>query len=125
MERKWLLKSKDLDSRSFLTLIYVSNDHFIDRTSEILYLLFFNLNVIVIKNWLQLYVRWHFFKFLHEILRLCNCSFYNFFKFFFAPWTGNLKLIAEYFQRSETLGGPTRDWIGIYEECATYVVNIS
>ncbi|KAA8524877.1 hypothetical protein F0562_011300 [Nyssa sinensis] len=29
----------------------------------------------------------------------------------------NLKLIAEYFQRSETLGGPTRDWIGIYEEC--------
>ncbi|KAF6153776.1 hypothetical protein GIB67_001009, partial [Kingdonia uniflora] len=30
----------------------------------------------------------------------------------------NLKLIAEYFQRSETLGGPTRDWIGIYEECA-------
>ncbi|GAB2228797.1 hypothetical protein Droror1_Dr00022928 [Drosera rotundifolia] len=32
---------------------------------------------------------------------------------------GNLKLIAEYFQRSETLGGPTRDWIGIYEECAT------
>ncbi|KAJ1415591.1 UbiB domain [Sesbania bispinosa] len=31
----------------------------------------------------------------------------------------NLKLIAEYFQRSETLGGATRDWIGIYEECAT------
>ncbi|KAI3409538.1 ABC1 domain-containing protein [Psidium guajava] len=31
----------------------------------------------------------------------------------------NLKLIAEYFQRSETLGGPTRDWIGIYEECST------
>lgn len=31
----------------------------------------------------------------------------------------NLKLIAEYFQRSETLGGPTRDWVGIYEECAT------
>ncbi|PKI76855.1 protein ACTIVITY OF BC1 COMPLEX KINASE 7, chloroplastic-like [Punica granatum] len=31
----------------------------------------------------------------------------------------NLKLIAKYFQRSETLGGPTRDWIGIYEECAT------
>ncbi|KAM7503784.1 hypothetical protein LguiB_002688 [Lonicera macranthoides] len=30
----------------------------------------------------------------------------------------NLKLIAEYFQRSETLGGPTRDWIGIYDECA-------
>ncbi|KAG5545817.1 hypothetical protein RHGRI_018093 [Rhododendron griersonianum] len=30
----------------------------------------------------------------------------------------NLKLIAEYFQRSETFGGPTRDWIGIYEECA-------
>lgn len=32
---------------------------------------------------------------------------------------GNLKLIAEYFQKSETLGGPTRDWLGIYEECAT------
>ncbi|KAA8524878.1 hypothetical protein F0562_011301 [Nyssa sinensis] len=30
----------------------------------------------------------------------------------------NLKLIAEYFQRSETLGGPTRDWMGIYEESA-------
>uniref|UniRef100_A0A2C9UU49 ABC1 atypical kinase-like domain-containing protein n=1 Tax=Manihot esculenta TaxID=3983 RepID=A0A2C9UU49_MANES len=30
----------------------------------------------------------------------------------------NLKLIAEYFQRSETFGGPSRDWIGIYEECA-------
>lgn len=32
--------------------------------------------------------------------------------------SGNLKLIAEYFQKSETLGGPTRYWIGIYEECA-------
>ncbi|KAK9156345.1 hypothetical protein Sjap_003825 [Stephania japonica] len=31
----------------------------------------------------------------------------------------NLKLIAEYFQRSETMGGPTRDWIGIYGECST------
>lgn len=31
----------------------------------------------------------------------------------------NLKKIAEYFQNSETLGGPTRDWLGIYEECAT------
>ncbi|KAL1560947.1 Protein ACTIVITY OF BC1 COMPLEX KINASE 7, chloroplastic [Salvia divinorum] len=30
----------------------------------------------------------------------------------------NLKLIAEYFQKSETLGGPTRDWVGIYDECA-------
>lgn len=30
----------------------------------------------------------------------------------------NLKLVAEYFQKSETLGGPTRDWIGIYDECA-------
>lgn len=29
----------------------------------------------------------------------------------------NLKVIAEYFQRSETFGGPSRDWIGIYEEC--------
>ncbi|XP_039049227.1 protein ACTIVITY OF BC1 COMPLEX KINASE 7, chloroplastic [Hibiscus syriacus] len=32
--------------------------------------------------------------------------------------TENLKLIAEYFQNSETLGGPTRDWVGIYEECS-------
>ncbi|MCO5610145.1 hypothetical protein L7F22_064380 [Adiantum nelumboides] len=31
----------------------------------------------------------------------------------------NLKKIAEYFQNNETLGGPTRDWLGIYEECAT------
>ncbi|PUZ70025.1 hypothetical protein GQ55_2G188300 [Panicum hallii var. hallii] len=30
----------------------------------------------------------------------------------------NLKLVAEYFQRSETFGGPSRDWIGIYEECS-------
>ncbi|WOH05824.1 hypothetical protein DCAR_0625245 [Daucus carota subsp. sativus] len=30
----------------------------------------------------------------------------------------NLKLVAEYFQKSETLGGPTRDWMGIYEECS-------
>ncbi|XP_078439015.1 protein kinase superfamily protein [Wolffia australiana] len=30
----------------------------------------------------------------------------------------NLKLVAEYFQRSETLGGPSRDWIGIYDECS-------
>ncbi|KAK1439759.1 hypothetical protein QVD17_05579 [Tagetes erecta] len=29
----------------------------------------------------------------------------------------NIKLVAEYFQRSETLGGPTKDWIGIYDEC--------
>ncbi|KAL8238056.1 hypothetical protein R6Q59_019137 [Mikania micrantha] len=29
----------------------------------------------------------------------------------------NLKLILEYFQRNETLGGPTKDWIGIYNEC--------
>lgn len=32
---------------------------------------------------------------------------------------GNLKLIAEYFQNSESLGGPMRDWIGIYDECST------
>ncbi|KAG2405581.1 Protein ACTIVITY OF BC1 COMPLEX KINASE 7 [Vigna angularis] len=31
----------------------------------------------------------------------------------------NLKLIAEYFQRNEAFRGPLRDWIGIYEECAT------
>lgn len=31
----------------------------------------------------------------------------------------NLKLIAEYFQNSEAWGGPTRDWIGIYDECST------
>ncbi|KAL3624628.1 Protein ACTIVITY OF BC1 COMPLEX KINASE 7, chloroplastic [Castilleja foliolosa] len=30
----------------------------------------------------------------------------------------NLKLIAEYFQINETLGGPAPDWIGIYEECS-------
>ncbi|CAD5173492.1 unnamed protein product [Musa acuminata subsp. malaccensis] len=30
----------------------------------------------------------------------------------------NLKLVAEYFQRSETFGGPTRDWVGIYDECS-------
>ncbi|CAM6098327.1 unnamed protein product [Calypogeia fissa] len=31
----------------------------------------------------------------------------------------NMKQIAEYFQSSESLGGPTRDWVGIYEECST------
>uniref|UniRef100_A0A0D6QZN2 ABC1 atypical kinase-like domain-containing protein n=1 Tax=Araucaria cunninghamii TaxID=56994 RepID=A0A0D6QZN2_ARACU len=31
----------------------------------------------------------------------------------------NLKLIAEFFQNSESFGGPTRDWIGVYEECRT------
>ncbi len=31
---------------------------------------------------------------------------------------GNLKLVAEYFQSSEAFGGPSRDWIGIYEECS-------
>ncbi|CAM0950765.1 unnamed protein product [Alopecurus aequalis] len=30
----------------------------------------------------------------------------------------NLKLVAEYFQRSEKFGGPSRDWIGIYDECS-------
>uniref|UniRef100_A0A2P2JUG8 ABC1 atypical kinase-like domain-containing protein n=1 Tax=Rhizophora mucronata TaxID=61149 RepID=A0A2P2JUG8_RHIMU len=30
----------------------------------------------------------------------------------------NMELIAEYFQKSETFGGPTQDWVGIYEECA-------
>ncbi|XP_039116703.1 protein ACTIVITY OF BC1 COMPLEX KINASE 7, chloroplastic-like [Dioscorea cayenensis subsp. rotundata] len=30
----------------------------------------------------------------------------------------NLKLITEYFQRSETFGGPSRDWLGIYDECS-------
>ncbi|CAD5189961.1 unnamed protein product [Musa acuminata subsp. malaccensis] len=30
----------------------------------------------------------------------------------------NLRLIAEYFQRSETFGGPTRDWLDIYDECS-------
>ncbi|KAG6485014.1 hypothetical protein ZIOFF_053542 [Zingiber officinale] len=34
----------------------------------------------------------------------------------------NLKLVAEYFQRSETFGGPTRDWIGIYDECAKFAI---
>ncbi|CAK9207855.1 unnamed protein product [Sphagnum troendelagicum] len=32
---------------------------------------------------------------------------------------GNMKVIAEYFQNSESMGGPTRDWVGIYEECST------
>jgi disease resistance protein RPM1 len=32
---------------------------------------------------------------------------------------GNLKVIAQYFQNSESMGGPTKDWLGIYEECAT------
>lgn len=32
---------------------------------------------------------------------------------------GNMKTIAEYFQKSETMGGPSRDWVGIYEECST------
>lgn len=36
---------------------------------------------------------------------------------------GNLKLIAEYFQSTETYGGPTRDWIGIYEGCRRQVVS--
>ncbi|XP_024524239.1 protein ACTIVITY OF BC1 COMPLEX KINASE 7, chloroplastic [Selaginella moellendorffii] len=31
----------------------------------------------------------------------------------------NLKFIAEYFQKDEMLGGPLRDWVGIYDECAT------
>lgn len=30
----------------------------------------------------------------------------------------NLKLITELFQRSETFGGPSKDWVGIYEECS-------
>lgn len=34
-------------------------------------------------------------------------------------YTENLKLIAEYFESNETFGGPLRDWMGIYEECAT------
>ncbi|RWV82280.1 hypothetical protein GW17_00056230 [Ensete ventricosum] len=36
-------------------------------------------------------------------------------------FTGNLRLIAEYFQRSETFGGPTRDWLDIYDECSRQV----
>ncbi|GJP56458.1 hypothetical protein CLOM_g15528 [Closterium sp. NIES-68] len=31
----------------------------------------------------------------------------------------NMRLVCEYFQNSENLGGPTRDWVGIYEECCT------
>ncbi|CAI0383428.1 unnamed protein product [Linum tenue] len=30
----------------------------------------------------------------------------------------NMKIVAEYLQRSESFGGPTKDWVGIYEECA-------
>ena len=47
---------------------------------------------------------------------------FNNFGYFTQIWSflpGNLKLIAEYFQRSETFSEATRDWIGIYEECAT------
>ncbi|XP_073103313.1 protein ACTIVITY OF BC1 COMPLEX KINASE 7, chloroplastic isoform X2 [Elaeis guineensis] len=33
----------------------------------------------------------------------------------------NLKLVAEYFQRSEVFGGSTTDWIGIYDECSKYL----
>ncbi|CAI0383431.1 unnamed protein product [Linum tenue] len=29
-----------------------------------------------------------------------------------------MKIVAEYLQRSESFGGPTKDWVGIYEECA-------
>lgn len=31
----------------------------------------------------------------------------------------NMRLVCEYFQNSESMGGPTRDWVGIYEECCT------
>ena len=31
----------------------------------------------------------------------------------------NLRLVAEYFQGTESMGGPTRDWMGIYDECCT------
>ena len=54
-------------------------------------------------------------------LKLCSvdvCVYY-WYSVASLPSTGNLKLIAEYFQNSETFGGPTRDWVGIYEECST------
>ncbi|KAG1326690.1 putative protein ACTIVITY OF BC1 COMPLEX KINASE 7, chloroplastic [Cocos nucifera] len=35
----------------------------------------------------------------------------------------NLKLVAEYFQRSE-VGGPTMDWIGIYDECSNFLCKL-
>lgn len=31
----------------------------------------------------------------------------------------NLKKIAEMFQSNDEIGGPSRDWTGIYDECAT------
>ncbi|MBA0640269.1 hypothetical protein Goklo_023224 [Gossypium klotzschianum] len=49
----------------------------------------------------------------------CVYRFYSVGSLISAFSTGNLKLIAEYFQNSETLGGPSRDWVGIYEECST------
>uniref|UniRef100_A0A7N0SX17 ABC1 atypical kinase-like domain-containing protein n=1 Tax=Kalanchoe fedtschenkoi TaxID=63787 RepID=A0A7N0SX17_KALFE len=30
----------------------------------------------------------------------------------------NMKILAEYFQRTGTLGGPIKDWVGVYEECS-------
>ncbi|CAA6672448.1 unnamed protein product [Spirodela intermedia] len=30
----------------------------------------------------------------------------------------NLKIVTEYFQRSEAFGGPKRDWVAIYDECS-------
>ena len=33
----------------------------------------------------------------------------------------NMKIVAGYLQKSDTFGGPTNDWVGIYEECATWV----
>ncbi|XP_078431888.1 protein ACTIVITY OF BC1 COMPLEX KINASE 7, chloroplastic-like [Wolffia australiana] len=30
----------------------------------------------------------------------------------------NLKILAQYFQSSETFGGPKRDWLAIYNECS-------
>ncbi|CAN1121179.1 Protein ACTIVITY OF BC1 COMPLEX KINASE 7, chloroplastic [Linum perenne] len=31
----------------------------------------------------------------------------------------NMKIVAGYLQKSDTFGGPTNDWVGIYEECST------
>ncbi|CAM8986852.1 unnamed protein product [Rhodiola kirilowii] len=31
----------------------------------------------------------------------------------------NMKILAEYFERTGTMGGPIKDWVGVYEECST------
>ena len=74
-------------------------------------------NVIIICIWHAFNIFW--IKIWGCLVKFSNFGYIYSFRAFLA---GNLKLIAEYFQRSEAFGGPTRDWIGIYDECSTYVV---